>query len=61
MIKAIESELGISPGETTADGKFSLELVNCLGSCALAPVMVIDETYHTQMTMEKLKDAINEY
>jgi len=59
--EGITSLLGIDDGETTPDGLFSLELVNCLGSCALAPVMVIDETYYGKMTMEKLPEVINSY
>lgn len=42
MRTAIEETYGISPGETTADGKLSLEIVYCMGSCALAPVAVLD-------------------
>ena len=53
--------LGIDAGETTGDGLFSLELVNCLGSCALAPVMVVDETYYGKMTLEKLPGILEEY
>ena len=53
--------LGISDGETTQDGLFSLELVNCLGSCALAPVMVVDDTYYGKMTIEKLPKVLNTY
>lgn len=53
--------LGIAPGETTPDGLFSLELVNCLGSCALAPVMVVDETYYGKMTLEKLPGVLDSY
>ena len=43
------------------DGQFSLELVNCLGSCALAPVMVIDETYYGKVTLEKLPGILAQY
>ena len=43
LIDGIERELGIGPGETTEDGLFSFETVNCLGSCALAPVLVVDD------------------
>ena len=39
---AVEEEFGISPGETTTDGELSLEIVYCMGSCALAPVAVLD-------------------
>ena len=53
--------LGIEPDETTEDGQFSLELVNCLGSCAMAPVMVVDETYYGKMTMEKIPGVLDQY
>lgn len=53
--------LGIDDGETTEDGVFSLELVNCLGSCALAPVMVIDGTYHGKVAVDKLSEIIDSY
>ena len=57
----IEKCLGIKPGETTADGRFSLETVNCLGSCAIAPVMVIDETYYGKVTPNALREIMNGY
>lgn len=53
--------LGIGAGETTEDGLFSLELVNCLGSCALAPVMVVDGTYYGRVTLEKLPKILDQY
>ncbi|MGE4277063.1 MAG: NAD(P)H-dependent oxidoreductase subunit E [Lawsonibacter sp.] len=61
LVGGITRLLGIQAGETTEDGLFSLELVNCLGSCALAPVMVVDETYYGKMTMEKLPTILNSY
>ena len=54
IISAVERELGIGPGETTEDGEFSLELVNCVGACALAPVIVLDEKYYGNLTSESL-------
>ena len=54
LLSGIKSTLGIGPDETTEDGEFSLELVNCLGSCALAPVMVVDEKYYGKVTLESL-------
>jgi len=54
LIGGIYRTLGIGPGETTEDGEFSLETVNCLGSCALAPAMVIDGRYYSKVTMESL-------
>lgn len=59
LINSIHRALGIRPGETTADGEFSLELVNCLGSCALAPVMVIDKTYYGKVTMDSLSGILD--
>ncbi len=47
---ALEEHLGIKPGETTEDLAVTLETVACLGACALAPVMVVDEGYHGKLT-----------
>ena len=54
LIDAIQRTLGIGPDETTEDRVFSLELVNCVGACALAPVMVIDGKYYGKLAMEAL-------
>lgn len=51
-------QLGVSPGETTEDGLFTLECVNCLGACAIGPVAVLDGVYHPQMTPGKLRRLI---
>ena len=59
IIGAIERELGIRPGETTGDGEFSLETVNCLGACALAPVMVMDGKYYGNLTTGSLSGIFN--
>ncbi len=61
LVEAIERSLGIGPDETTADGLFSLETVNCLGACALAPVMVVDGKYHPHMDMGKVARILNRY
>lgn len=58
--EAITEELGISDGETTSDGLFTIENVACLGCCSLSPVMMInDETFGT-LTPEKAKEIIRE-
>ena len=54
-----ERTLGIKPGETTKDNKFSLETVNCVGACALGPVVVINTDYHGQVTMKKIDKMID--
>ena len=59
IIDHLSARLGIAPGETTADGRFTLSTVECLGSCGTAPVIVVNETYHESMTPEKI-DALIE-
>ena len=61
LVRGVERELHISPGETSEDGLFSLELVNCLGSCAMAPVMVVDGQYYGKMTIEKIPEVLKQY
>lgn len=60
LIDGVRRELGIGPGETTEDGFFSFETVNCLGSCALAPVLMVDDVYYGKVTLEKLKEILND-
>jgi NADH:ubiquinone oxidoreductase subunit E len=50
--------LGVGSGETTEDMLFSLETVNCLGACALGPIVVIDGKYHGEMTPSKVKKVL---
>ena len=60
VLDGIRNVLGIGPGETTGDGEFTLELVNCLGACALAPVMVVDSEYYGKVTEETLPGIFDE-
>lgn len=53
ILEAIERELGIKAGETDENLEFSLETVNCLGTCALGPIVMVDDAYHGQMTLVK--------
>jgi NADH-quinone oxidoreductase subunit E len=53
LLDAVQDLIGIRPGETDLDLKFSLETVNCLGCCALGPVMVVDGEYHGKMAPAK--------
>ncbi len=50
ILEKLERDLGISSGETSEDLKHSLESVNCLGACALGPVVVVNDTYHGKVT-----------
>lgn len=53
IVDALQRDLQVSPGETTTDGEFTLETVNCLGACALAPLVVVDDEYHGRMDPKK--------
>jgi len=61
LVSAVKRDMGIEPGETTADGEFSLETVNCLGACAIAPVLVVDKTYYGKVTPEKLPQILADH
>ena len=54
VLNRLETKLGVRPGETTHDRQFTLETVNCLGCCALGPVVVLDDEYEGQMTTKKV-------
>ena len=58
LLKAIEEELHIRPGETTEDGLFSLSTVECLASCGTAPALQVNYTYHEKMTPEAVRSLI---
>jgi len=60
ILDAISRTTGIEPGETSEDGKFSLERVACFGSCALAPVVVLDDKVYGRMTAAKTKKIIED-
>ena len=58
LLDQATSYLGVQPGEVTPDGLFSIEHVNCLGACALGPVVVENGTYHHHMTPAKVRKLI---
>ena len=60
VIEHLERKLGVSPGQTTADGRFTLSTVECLGSCGTAPVVMVNEAYHENMSPTKLDALIAE-
>jgi NADH-quinone oxidoreductase subunit E len=61
VLTQIEKELGIKNGQNTRDLKFTLETVNCVGACALGPMVIIGEDYHGEMTPEKVSDILKNY
>jgi NADH-quinone oxidoreductase subunit E len=60
VIEHLGSKLGIRPGQTTADGRFTLSTVECLGSCGTAPVLMVNEAYHENMSPARLDALISE-
>ena len=60
LLKELEEHLGVRPGETTPDGRITLGHEECLGACAYAPVMRVDETYHEDLDLEQAKKILDE-
>jgi len=60
IMDAIENKLGIKAGETTEDMLFSLERVACFGSCALGPVVTVNNKYYGKMTVGKMLELLKE-
>jgi NADH:ubiquinone oxidoreductase subunit E/NAD-dependent dihydropyrimidine dehydrogenase PreA subunit len=61
VLEALKGQLQIEPGQTTQDRKFTLETVNCLGTCALAPVVTVDSKYSGNVTASKVKQILKPY
>lgn len=61
VIDYIEKEIGIRPGGTTADGRFSFELTNCIGACDRAPAMMINQDVYGDLTPEKISQILAKY
>ena len=59
IVRHLSEKLGIAPGETTSDGRFTLSTVECLASCGTAPVVMVNDTYHENISPEKI-DALME-
>jgi len=59
VVSHLEKRLGIEPGQTTADGRFTLKKVECLASCDTAPVVQINDDYHENLTLEKLDQILD--
>jgi NADH:ubiquinone oxidoreductase subunit E len=61
IIDTLNKDLGLESEETTADGKFSLETVRCIGCCGLSPVLAINEDIHRRVKPSRLKDILSAY
>ncbi len=60
VVEELERQLGIQAGETTPDGEFTLETVNCLGACALGPVVVIDGQYFSKVGKSRIRQLLQD-
>jgi NADH-quinone oxidoreductase subunit E len=61
LLDALKRALGIGPGETTKDGLFTVETVNCLGACAISPVMVVDGRFHSRIKPDEVDGILKKY
>ena len=61
ILSELEKQLGITVGETTTDGLFSVETVNCVGACAISPVIVINGEYHGKLKPRDIAGILEEY
>jgi len=60
VLEEIEKELNIKTGETTKDLEFTLETVNCVGCCAIGPIVIVDNQYYGEMTPDKVASLLQE-
>ena len=61
ILAAAKEKLGIDEGETTADGKFSIDTTRCIGACGLAPVFTVNEEVYGNSTVKKMNEVLDEY
>lgn len=61
ILESAKEKLGIEEGETTADGKFSIDTTRCVGACGLAPVFTINEEVYGNSTVKKMNEVLDEY
>ncbi len=61
IAESVEKEIGIGPGASTADGRFSFELTNCIGACDQAPAMLVNDDLHGNLTPKKISGILKSY
>ncbi|HEY32268.1 MAG TPA: NAD(P)H-dependent oxidoreductase subunit E [Dehalococcoidia bacterium] len=61
ILEAIEREAGIKSGDTSEDMRFSLDTVNCVGACALGPIVIVDGKYEGEMKIDRVKPLLANY
>ena len=61
LVDRITLKLGLTPGSTTPDGKYSLDATRCIGACGLAPVLTVNEDVYGRLTVDDVDDILNKY
>ena len=61
ILERVKEKLGINAGQTTEDGKFSIDAIRCIGACGLAPVFLIDDDVHGRATVDVVDQVLEEY
>jgi NADH-quinone oxidoreductase subunit E len=61
IVESVHKVIGIGPGETTPDGRFSFELTNCIGACDKAPAMLVNHDVHGNLTPDRISEALKSY
>lgn len=61
VVETVAGEIGIGPGERTGDGRFSFELVSCIGACDAAPAMLVNDDLHGDLTPRKIAQILKSY
>jgi NADH:ubiquinone oxidoreductase subunit E len=61
VIETVAGEIGIGPGESTGDGRFSFDLVSCIGACDAAPAMLVNDDLHGDLTPRKIAQILKSY
>jgi len=61
IIETVEREIGVKPGETSPDSRFSFELANCIGLCDRAPAMLVNSDFHVDLTPSKILQVLQSY
>jgi NADH-quinone oxidoreductase subunit E len=61
LLERVQDLIGIRPGETSPDLRFSLETGNCLGCCSLGPEIVVDGRHHSKITPDNVEDVLKDY
>ncbi|MCR4427081.1 MAG: NAD(P)H-dependent oxidoreductase subunit E [Firmicutes bacterium] len=61
VLKKVEETIGVGPGDTTPDGKFSLQVMRCMGACGLGPVMTVGEDIYARLKPDKVAEILKKY